>query len=309
MKSFFNKQQTKETYRHLKPYAVAATLLARVVLLGASMYILDALNNLRLRARREPFIALAALATIIYAVFAYNQWQVMHGQLRIMADQLNQMDISQRPWVRLTVAKPLDLLVEETGMIIDLEFRANNVGHSPAEGVYTTGKVFPSLSLTEQNTAARAVCEGSRAIFEDNPYGKNLEHLQSIVFPNEERKIQEVGGLIIRIDEIIQSKIREIEFQYAASIPYIGKEQAETRREQALADLKAKPIFSAFDIVGCIVYTYRGGGAFGKTAFVLNILRACTESRWGCAFEVSSRRHYEADEMQVKEYNRDLLAE
>jgi hypothetical protein len=62
-------------------------------------------------------------------------------------------------------------------------------------------------------------------IFEDNPYGKNLEHLQSIVFPNEERQIQEVGGLIVRRDEIIRSKISDIEFQYKESIPYIGEEQ------------------------------------------------------------------------------------
>ena len=310
MKSPFNKQKTQETYRRLKPHVVAAALLTRVALLGVAIYILDALNNLRLRARQEPFIALASLATIIYAVFAYNQWQVMHGQLRIMGDQLNQMDISQRPWVRLTKVIPLYLLVQETGIIIGLEYRANNVGHSPAQSVYTTGKVFPSLSLTEQNTAARAVCDGARAMFDDNPYRGNLKHLQSIVFPNEERKIHEVGGLIIRTDEIIQSKIREIDFQYSASVPYIGKAQAETRREEALADLKAKPVFSAFYVVGCIVYTYRGGGAFGKTAFVLDLFRPCPESPVGaCTFEVSSRRDYEATEVLVKEYNRDLLAE
>jgi hypothetical protein len=71
----------------------------------------------------------------------------MAAQLRIMAGQLNQMDIGQRPWVRLTVAKPQYLLVGETDIIIGLEFHARNVGHSPAEGVYATGKVFPNLSF------------------------------------------------------------------------------------------------------------------------------------------------------------------
>jgi hypothetical protein len=52
------------------------------------------------------------------------------------------------------------------------------------------------------------------------------------------------------------------------------------------------------------------GVPFGKTAFVLDIFRPCTESPVGeCAFEVSRRRDYEADEIKVKEYNRDLLAE
>jgi hypothetical protein len=195
-------------------------------------------------------------------------------------------------------------------VIVDLEFRAKNVGHSPAEGVYATGKVFPDLSLTEQNAAARAVCDGSRAIFEDNPYGKNLEHLQSIVFPNEERQIKEVGSLIVRTNEIIRSKIRGIEFQYKGSIPFIGEEQAASKSEEALAELRAKPIFSAFYFVGCIVYAYRSGSAIGKTAFVLDIVRPCAESPVGqCAFDVSNPGHYRADEMRVNEYNRDLLAE
>jgi hypothetical protein len=310
LKSLFNKQKAEQAYRRAKPYAVTGARFTLNVLLTAAAYVLDALNNLRLRARQEPFIALAALATIIYAVFAYNQWQVMHGQLRIMADQLNQMDISQRPWVRLTVANPRYLLVQETGVDIDLEFRAKNIGHSPAEGVYISGKVFPELSLTEQNTAARAVCDSAREIFENNPYGKNLEYMQSIIFPNEERQIREVGALIISTDEMIQSKVREIDFQYSGSLPYIGEKQAATKREEALANLKTKPIFSAFYIVGCIVYTYRSGSAFGKTAFVLNVFRPCTESPVGaCTFEVGSRRDYEANEMQVKEYNLDLLAE
>jgi hypothetical protein len=79
------------------------------------------------------------------------------------------------------------LFAQDSGIIIGLEFHAKNVGHSPAEGVYITSKVFPDLSLTDQNGAARSVCAGSRAIFEDNPYGKNLEFLQSMIFPNEER--------------------------------------------------------------------------------------------------------------------------
>jgi hypothetical protein len=234
----------------------------------------------------------------------------MAAQLKVMADQLNQMDIGQRPWVRLTKVIPLYLLVQETGIIIGLEYHAKNIGHSPAEGVYTTGKVFPELLLTDQNTAARAVCESSRAIFEDNPYGKNLEHLQSIVFPNEERQIKQVGGLIIRTDEIIQSKIRGIELQYKESIPYIGEEQAAAKRERELAELKTNPIFSAFYIVGCIIYAYRSGSALGKTAYVLDISRPCAESPVGkCAFEVSGHRDYEGGEMRVSEYNRDLLAE
>jgi hypothetical protein len=124
------------------------------------------------------------------------------------------------------------------------------------------------------------------------------------------KSVEEIGGLTASMKEIITSKVHGIDFQYAESIPYIGKEQAEARRERDLTNLKTKPMSSGFYIVGCIVYAYRSGSAFGKTAFVLDIFRPCTESPVGeCSFEVSRRRDYEANEIQVKEYNRDLLAE
>jgi hypothetical protein len=51
------------------------------------LYITDAFRNLVLRARAEPFIFLAAGATIIYAVFAYRQLEAMRGQLGEMTSQ------------------------------------------------------------------------------------------------------------------------------------------------------------------------------------------------------------------------------
>src|SRR5882762_6331330 len=81
LKSFSGKEKANKTYDFAKPYFVMVMNFVWIISYGTAIYVFDALNTLRIQARKEPFIALAALATIIYAVFAYNQWQVMRGQL------------------------------------------------------------------------------------------------------------------------------------------------------------------------------------------------------------------------------------
>jgi hypothetical protein len=80
-KSLFSKEKAREAYRRCKPYIVMGAHLVWLLLLGTILYVLDAVKNMRIQARKQPFIALAAVATIIYAGFTYNQWQVMRGQL------------------------------------------------------------------------------------------------------------------------------------------------------------------------------------------------------------------------------------
>jgi hypothetical protein len=88
LKAFAYSKKAQEAYHSAKRYTVFFFNVIGVMIYGATIYVLDALNNLRIQARKEPFIALAALATIVYAVFAYAQWQVMGGQLAIMRSQL-----------------------------------------------------------------------------------------------------------------------------------------------------------------------------------------------------------------------------
>jgi hypothetical protein len=195
LKSLFNKHKAEQTYRRLKPYAVAGARLAWAELISIGMYVLDALNNLRIRAQLEPFIALAALATIIYAVFAYNQWQVMHEQLRIMSDQLNQMDIAQRPWLTLSRATPTNVIVMDSFVIIGLDLRARNIGHSPAEKASAWGKAYPSLSLTEESNTAKKVCKDA--------FGQTLEFLKVMILPDEDLPIEQ-NRFLIGTQEITQ---------------------------------------------------------------------------------------------------------
>jgi hypothetical protein len=287
LKSLLNKQKAKQAYRRARPYAVAGARLIWSALLSAVIYVLDALNNLRLRAREEPFIALAALATIIYAVFAYNQWQVMHGQLRIMSEQLEQMDIAQRPWIRLSKVVPLSVSVWEAGVVINLDLHAKNIGHSPAETVYATGRAFSDMSLTEVTSAARAAC--------DEDPSKHLEFDQSMIFPAEDRHIQS-SPFIIGNQEIKNRWMERIIEEYTG----------EARRQQL-----AQPIRTSFTVIGCIIYSYRDRSAAGQTAFALDIHRSC-EIDLGrypmCSFDVSHLAEYPADDLVITESFTGLFA-
>jgi hypothetical protein len=93
MKTLFDKNNAKEAYYKAKPYVQLAIFGALSFFVVVAVYIVDALHNAVIRARAEPFIALAALATIVYAVFAYGQWQVMSGQLQEMQE-------ARRPWMQ-----------------------------------------------------------------------------------------------------------------------------------------------------------------------------------------------------------------
>jgi hypothetical protein len=131
-------------YRYAKPYITLVSKFTWVVLCSIVVYVYDALKNLLNRARKDPFVALAALAAIIYAGYAYNQWQVMQGQLnemqtqvQVMRGQLEEMQEEQRPWVTITDPPEIisPLVVKSSGVGIDLLFSFHNTGHFPSIGV------------------------------------------------------------------------------------------------------------------------------------------------------------------------------
>ena len=184
------------------------------------------------------------------------------------------MDIAQRPWIRLSKVTPLGLSVTEAGVIIDLDLHAKNIGHSRAEEVYTTGRIFPDLSLNDQASTARAACEGRST--------KPLEFTQSVIFPDEDHQI-EGGSFAISQQEITNRWMERITSQYTESIPYVGKEKADARKKEELV----QPVFSSFTVIGCIIYSYRDRSASGETAFALDVHKSC-ETDIGplkCAFD------------------------
>jgi hypothetical protein len=142
LKSFPYKEKAKNTYNIAKPYVVTIAALIWVMFYGAAIYIFDAFNTLRIQARKEPFIALAALATIIYAVFAYNQWQIMRGQLNVM-------EIDKRPSVAIDPSiadtfRAIHADDQNAAMSLTLDFILSNTGETPAVYVRT----WPMLAIT-----------------------------------------------------------------------------------------------------------------------------------------------------------------
>jgi hypothetical protein len=279
LKSFPYRNHATKAYQSAKPFILIAAGGLWAGTVGSVLYILDALKALVLRARQEPFIFLAALATAIYAVFAYNQWHVMHDQLRIMSDQLDQMDIAQRPWIRLSKVIPVGLSVTEAGVIIDVDLHAKNIGHSPAETVYATGRTFSDMSLTQALPAARAICN-------EDP-GKHLEFDQSMIFPDEDRDIQD-NTFTIGIQEIKNRWVARITSQYP---------------EARWKELLANPVFSSFTVIGCIIYSYRDRSASGQTAFAFDVAKSCEPDigPFKCAFDASHPAKYRADDMLITE--------
>jgi len=152
LKPFPNRHQAKKAYNRAKPYIVAASRTIADLSVEATLYILDALKTLIIRARQEPFIFLAATATVIYAIFAYNQWNVMSGQLA-------EMQADRRPWVSAPIPKITGPLQFTPGFGVEmwLTFHLKNTGHSPASRVRLSVEFVPrALPLLEEQ---RKICD------------------------------------------------------------------------------------------------------------------------------------------------------
>jgi len=224
------------------------------------------------------------------------QLAVMRAQTRTMQSQLDQMDIAQRPWIRLSQAAPVDISVMDAGAIIILDLHAKNVGHSPAERAYASGRAFSSLATTNEHVVAEAACKEAS--------GRKPRDVDAIVFPGEDVPIED-GSFTINMRDIARDRSNRISEQYNAGKAYFGEEKAQTRRQQEMA----QPLFTSFTIVGCITYSYRDRKAIGQTAFILDVYRRCPETPAArCTFDMSHERDYPAGDMSVSEVRSGLFA-
>jgi hypothetical protein len=264
---------------------------------------------------------LTLLFVAAYTVITFVQWRSNHifnkKQLRAINAQLSEMrgaavqtdqtiatlqgqlglmDIAQRPWLTLSRATPTNVIVTDSFVIIGLDLRARNIGHSPAEKASAWGKAYPSLSITEESDAAKKVCKDA--------FGQNLEFLKIMILPDEDLPIED-HAFLIGMQEITKARMARIDYQSAGRLAMLGKEEADAIRDEEMA----QPLSSTFTIVGCITYAYRGGNALGQTAFILDVDRPCPESPVGkCTFDVSRPRKYGAKDVMGTEVRRGLFA-
>ena len=155
-----------------------------------------------------------------------RQRQIHREQLRIMRGQLRQMDIAQRPWLTLSRATPTSVLVTDFAVVITLDLRARNIGHSPAEKTFAWGKAYSSLFTTEESDAVGKVC--------NDALGQHVEDLKVMILPDEDIPIEE-RTFLITVQEIRKNRLDWIDFQYAARMAMLGKEKADEIRDEEMA--------------------------------------------------------------------------
>jgi hypothetical protein len=95
-----------------------------VISIAGIIYIIGFLFR---RVVKEPFVSMAAIATIIYAFFAYHQWKVMEGQLA-------EMRAERRPWIALVNTVIANPLTEQGdgARTISIKFTLRNTGKDPS---------------------------------------------------------------------------------------------------------------------------------------------------------------------------------
>lgn len=134
--------------------AVATILNIIILVVGGILYSIGYLTK---KAVHEPFVSMAGIAAVIYSVFAYNQWQIMRGQL-------DEMKADNRAWVSADLGIPREFVFDPANPVIELTFHYKNSGKSPAMGVKG---MLDAIPLFEGTTAAvsklKAACDNVSA--------------------------------------------------------------------------------------------------------------------------------------------------
>lgn len=87
---------------------------------------------------------IATIVAAIYAIGAYNaSWQAV-GAAQDQAEIARKSLVAgERPWVMLTNFKPIGLFSDDSeGVTFSVNISAKNVGHSPAQNVFVSGKLL-----------------------------------------------------------------------------------------------------------------------------------------------------------------------
>ena len=111
---------------------------------------------LKLR-RWPPFVV--AVATVVYTIFAVRQWYVMKEQLDVM-------QIDQRPWVQIEAARLDGIVLPDNSDTINIQFSflVKNIGKTPALGIDGAfqGYVQTMKTFAQANALEAKACSGSK---------------------------------------------------------------------------------------------------------------------------------------------------
>ncbi len=202
------------------------------------------------------FTAFLALLAGLQAWIIWGQWGEMKAareggdksfadQIAVMQGQLNQMNLAQRPWVKLESSQPDSLTSDDAyGVSFWAKVVVSNVGHSPAQNVSVTADLLIRDFDPSINEGMKAACQKGDTdswIIPGQP-----------IFPGQTQTINGDGltSWIIDIHRIRNARLGRINntFNNKAAT-------GDTMRAAAWANEIAKfPFFAPIALVGCINY-------------------------------------------------------
>lgn len=110
---------------------------------------------------------------------------------------------------------------------------------------------------------------------------------EALVFPNEAHTFFEVNLIDMRL--VRKDRDDRIRGDYEASRPILGEAIAQAYKN----DAEAFPLYAAFTLIGCAVYSIPVGQSAWQTAFIYDINHACGMGPFGiCTFDMTKPALY-----------------
>ncbi|MBN9561760.1 MAG: hypothetical protein J0H14_13675 [Alphaproteobacteria bacterium] len=200
--------------------------------------------------------AIAAIVASGAAIFALQASRQAVKEAHVQAETAQAAFVAQeRPWIMLADVKPASLDSDDKGGVMFwVNISVKNIGHSPAQDVWVSGKLVIDQFDPLPEQAMKSVCQESKTYgFPGNP-----------VFPDQTQPVQEPpNSFYIPAQHVWAARDARIESAYLWHSP---------RRAQAWAEELSKfPFYAALHLVGCINYRSPDRRDVYQTSFAFEI--------------------------------------
>lgn len=202
---------------------------------------------------------IATGAAIVAAVFAAGAYQAANEQAKIAQ---NTLIASSRPWVMLANVRPLNLSSDDAdGVTLWAKISVKNIGHSPAENLFITGKLLIDQFDPSPQQGMEEACQEARL---------NSSTIRGqVLFPDQSEDLD--GGIpqsfLIDVDKVWASRAARIKSAYEAEMAR-GKSQLAEEWKGALAEF---PFHADLHFVGCVSYRSSTSKTLYQTSFMFDL--------------------------------------
>jgi hypothetical protein len=201
-----------------------------------------------------------AISTVLYAVltgvyvhYSSAQWDQMKISAGAARDAANtaaaQLEVAERPWISVSFAAVSPLVIDESGLRVDIQTTIDNEGHSPAVKGAQSLKLYTGFLLTPDPWKAREeTCQEAEKI-SNAPLSNTHNTLTQTWFIG--RQPPEVISYSISRSEITRGMVRLDQVPRGAT----------------------PPPWYAIDIAYCVAYASPFGSKQYHTGYSLQIVR------------------------------------